>query len=193
MSGAARSGKSAWAETYAISLAAESPAGRLLYIATARADDAEMRRRVALHKAARKNKGFQTLERNTDVGGSVSLISPDSTVLLGCLGTLLANEMFELGETEDNVTSSPNYYVQKIFNDVLLLRSHVAHLLVVSNDIFSDGITYDELTERYRRALGALHVKLADIADMAVECAAGRAEYRKFPQNRAIWSIVYRS
>jgi len=66
-------------------------------------------------------------------------------------------------------------YVLKIFDDVLSLRARAAHLLVVSNDVFSDGITYGEPTENYRRALGALHVKLADAADMAVECVAGLA------------------
>jgi len=173
ISGAVRSGKSAWAETYALSLAA-GRASKLVYIATARVYDAEMRRRVALHKAARKDKGFETLERDTDVGGVVSLLPPDSTVLLECLGTLLANEMFGSAMGVPDL-AAPSAYVQKIFDDVLSLRSRAADLLVVSNDIFADGMTYDEPTEEYRRTLGALHVKLADVADLVVECAAGLA------------------
>jgi adenosylcobinamide kinase/adenosylcobinamide-phosphate guanylyltransferase len=174
VSGAARSGKSAWAEKRALSLAAGDTAGQLVYFATARVADAEMARRVAIHKAARKGKGFETIERYTDVGGAVHLIPPSSTVLLECLGTLLANEMFRIGGPAD--LQAQEVYVRKIFDDVMSLNSHVANLLVVSNDIFSDGITYDEPTEKYRRALGALHVKLAGVASLAVECAAGLAK-----------------
>ena len=174
VSGAVRSGKSEWAEKYALFLAAGN-AHPPVYIATARVYDAEMRRRVALHKAARKGKGFETLERYTDVGGVVSLLFPDSTVLLECLGTLLSNEIFGAWETGgSDLLKPPDFYVRKIFNDVFTLRARVAHLLVVSNDIFSDGVTYDEPAENYRRALGALHVKLAGTADLAVECAAGQ-------------------
>ena len=179
VSGAARSGKSKWAETHACSLAAElSDEGRasgLVYIATAQVTDAEMQRRVVLHKAARKSKGFATLERCTDVGKIASELSSGSTVLLECLGTLLANEMFGTGEAESSDLGDPDFYVQKIFEDILSLIAHAAHVLVVSNDIFSDGMAYDETIENYRRALGELHVRLADVADLAVECAGGLA------------------
>ena len=172
VSGAVRSGKSKWAESYALFLAGEK--NNLVYIATARADDQEMLHRVALHKAARKNKGFETLERSTDVGGAAALLPPDATVLLECLGTLLANEMFDLPPSRRQALNPPPFsYVQKIFDEILSLRDRAAHLLVVSNDLFSDGIAYDESMENYRRALGALHVKLAGAAELAVECVAG--------------------
>ena len=174
VSGGVRSGKSAWAETYALSLAA-GYRSQLVYIAAARADDAEMRGRVALHKAARMGKGFDTLERYTNVGGVVSLLSPGCTVLLECLGTLLSNEMFGHGENETPGLAAPDLYVRKILDDILSLRARAAHVLVISNDIFSDGVTYDEPAERYRQALGALHVRLAGVASLAVECVAGQA------------------
>ena len=177
MSGAARSGKSEWAEAYALSIA--EPGSKLVYIATACAGDQEMRRRIEQHKAARKYKGFQTLERYTDVGGAASLLSPGSTVLLECLGTLLANEMFGLGETCAPGAAAPDLLIMKIFGDVLSLSSCASNLLVVSNDIFSDGVTYDETTQTYRRALGALHVKLAGAADLAVECVTGLPRIHK--------------
>jgi adenosyl cobinamide kinase/adenosyl cobinamide phosphate guanylyltransferase len=51
--------------------------------------------------------------------------------------------------------------------------------LVVSNDVFSDGVVYGRETELYRQALGALHVDLAREADLAVECVCGRARIAK--------------
>ena len=177
ISGAARSGKSAWAEAYALSLAAgHSP---LVYIATAWAEDPEMCRRIALHKTAREGKGFGTVERCTDVGGIISWLPPDAVVLLECLGTLLANEMFDKHETGAPGFVAPDFYVRKIFDEVLSLSLHAAHLLVVSNDIFSDGVIYDEPTEKYRQTLGALHVKLAAVAGLAVEFAAGQAFFHR--------------
>ena len=179
VSGAVRSGKSSWAETYARTYADEH-ACNLVYIATANADDLEMLRRVELHKAARKGKGFETLEQHTDVGRlTTKLPLRNYSVLLECLGTLLANEMFGTGKAGTPNLAPQSFYVQKIFGDVLSLRAHFACIVVVSNDIFSDGVTYDEPMERYRQALGALHVELANAADLVVECVAGQAIVHK--------------
>ena len=178
VSGAARSGKSAWAEAYALSKAdAGAP---LVYLATARVYDQEMAKRVLLHQKARKGKGFETLERDSDISGVISRLSSSSTVLLECLGTLLANEMFGHGKNE----TAPAL-CGKLYEEILLLKTKVANLLVVSNDIFSDGVSYDAETERYRRTLGALHVRLAGETDLAVECACGPAKRQEFtPRGR---------
>jgi adenosylcobinamide kinase/adenosylcobinamide-phosphate guanylyltransferase len=168
VSGTARSGKSAWTEEYALSKA--GACAPLVYLATARVCDQEMEKRVLLHQKGREGKGFDTLERDVDISKAIPSLSPSSTVLLECLGTLLANEMFgrsENGDTRDLCT--------KIYEEILSLKTRVANLLVVSNDIFSDGVSYDRETERYRQTLGALHVRLANKSDLAVECAFGRA------------------
>jgi adenosylcobinamide kinase/adenosylcobinamide-phosphate guanylyltransferase len=178
ISGAARSGKSSWAEKQAIALAASS-GSRLVYIATGQVTDDEMRRRVALHQAARAGKGFETLERYWDLVGLAPEVPLGATALLECLGTLLANEVFGIRETSK--PTAPHLAAGKIFEGIALLRKRTAHLLVVSNDVFSDGATYDEPTENYRYALGSLHAELAREADMAVECVAGLALPRKTP------------
>ncbi|MDR1622119.1 MAG: bifunctional adenosylcobinamide kinase/adenosylcobinamide-phosphate guanylyltransferase [Synergistaceae bacterium] len=174
ISGAARSGKSAWAEKYALSRVWGSRAP-LVYLATARVCDQEMERRVLFHQEARKNKGFETLERDVDIAKAISRLAPSSTVLLECLGTLLANEMFGRGRGRDRDKGENTKVTAKIYEELTLLRAKVADLLVVSNDVFFDGVTYDEETERYRQSLGALHVSLAWEADLAVECACGQA------------------
>lgn len=56
-----------------------------------------------------------------------------------------------------------------------MLRNCTANLLLVSNDVFCDGVRYDAGTEAYLRALGTLHVLLAGEADAAVECVSGLA------------------
>ncbi|MDR1979594.1 MAG: bifunctional adenosylcobinamide kinase/adenosylcobinamide-phosphate guanylyltransferase [Synergistaceae bacterium] len=178
VSGAARSGKSAWAEEYVLSKAfadACVPDARapLVYLATARVCDQEMEKRVLHHQRARKNKGFETLERDVDISGIIPRLAPASTILLECLGTLLANEMF--GRRENKSPTHSKLVGAKIYEELMLLRAKAENLVIVSNDIFSDGMVYDGETERYRRTLGALHVSLAGQADLAVECICGMA------------------
>ena len=87
VSGGARSGKSDWAERAAVALSTDTPR---VYLATAQVSDEDMRRRVARHQAARKDRGFLTLERTRDLGGIFPNIPSDATVLLECLPNWLA-------------------------------------------------------------------------------------------------------
>ncbi|MDE7053803.1 MAG: bifunctional adenosylcobinamide kinase/adenosylcobinamide-phosphate guanylyltransferase, partial [Oscillospiraceae bacterium] len=48
-----------------------------------------------------------------------------------------------------------------------------ALLLVVSNDIFSDGGGYPPETMAYIRSLGSLHQRLAPLAEEVVEIVCG--------------------
>ncbi|MDR1378999.1 MAG: bifunctional adenosylcobinamide kinase/adenosylcobinamide-phosphate guanylyltransferase [Synergistaceae bacterium] len=197
ISGAARSGKSTWAEKYALSLShAEQMDTPRVYLATARILDQEMKERVLRHQATRQEKGFETWEQDVDISRILPRLVqcvPAATLLLECLGTLLANEMFgrettiKTRKTRKTIASrgreKANVLVEKIYGEILSLKANTANLLVVSNDVFMDGSTYDEETENYRRALGALHVKLARESQLAVECVCGQATtiYRKTP------------
>jgi adenosylcobinamide kinase/adenosylcobinamide-phosphate guanylyltransferase len=190
ISGAVRSGKSAWAEKCALSLSrAEQVHTPRVYLATARVYDQEMRERVLRHQMTRAGKGFETWERDVDVSSVLPRLAqcvPAATLLLECLGTLLANEMFGREADETTLLSGrdkTDALVEKIYGEILSLKAHTANLLVVSNDVFMDGCTYDEETENYRRALGALHVKLARESHLAVECSCGQTTiiHRKAP------------
>ena len=190
VSGGARSGKSEWAERAAVALSPDTPR---LYLATAQVSDEDMHRRVARHRAARSVRGFRTLERARNLSGIIPGIPPDATVLLECLPNWLANEMFQniqaqgekaplkplIEAQEEKLSSSLAILEKKIFNTALTLKERCRHLLIVSDDIFSDGVAYDEVTEAYRRVLGRLHVRLAGAADAAVECVAGFARWAK--------------
>ena len=45
--------------------------------------------------------------------------------------------------------------------------------MVVSNEIFSDGVDYDQATLAYLRLLGGLNRRLAQRAQLAVEVGCG--------------------
>ena len=133
------------------------------YIATAKIYDEEMRERVKKHKAMRKNKGFATIEKTFDLG--TIKIPGASSVLIEALTTWLANEMFEHREKFSAA--------EKILRDFHALKARCKNIILVSDDIFSDGIIYDELTEKYIKALAGLTKNFAAEADEVIECFVG--------------------
>ncbi|MBQ3377849.1 MAG: bifunctional adenosylcobinamide kinase/adenosylcobinamide-phosphate guanylyltransferase [Synergistaceae bacterium] len=171
ISGASRSGKSEFAENICGELAADN---RKIYLATAQVYDEDMRRRVERHRAMRKNKNFITLEKTHNLHEIFDLINKDDNILLECLPNLAANELFI-----DESIKDLNFVKAKIFNEILELNFIAKNLIVVSDDIFSDGIIYDGMTENYIKLLGELHCLIAAQSDKAIECASGLAYYFK--------------
>lgn len=163
IAGMTRSGKSQYAELRASEL------GRSLqkfYIATAeiQAHDSEMLSRVELHKERRKGMGFTTIECYRDLG---ELTLPENAcVLIESFTVWTANEMFRDSGVNHNAG-------EKIYTDFMKIYRRVKDIVLVSDDVFSDGLTYDALTEEYLRTLGGLHVKLAALADEVIEVVSG--------------------
>ena len=159
IAGTAGSGKSEYAEHRALGLSPES-----LYIATAEVRDADMLRKVELHRKRREGTGFTTIECPRNLGGLE--LPEDSCVLIESLTVWLANEMFTAGGVNHDAGG-------KVCSDFLRIRERVKHVVLVSDDVFSDGRDYDPLTEEYLRTLGGLHVRLAALADEVIECVSG--------------------
>ncbi|MBQ7263668.1 MAG: bifunctional adenosylcobinamide kinase/adenosylcobinamide-phosphate guanylyltransferase [Synergistaceae bacterium] len=172
VSGAARSGKSAWAERAAVALAG---AGPKVYLATARVEDEDMARRVERHRAMRAGKGFVTIERARGMMEILALVEPGATVLLESLSTWAANETF----LPDGGIVGARAVEREILASVMALRARVRHLVIVSDDVSMDGARLDGPTEGYVRLLARLHVALAREAGAAVEVSCGLARWAK--------------
>lgn len=169
IAGMTRSGKSQYAEKRAAEIGKNSPK---IYIATAEIfdDDSEMLARVELHKARRKGMGFTTIERYRDLGGLE--IPENACVLIESLTVWTANEMFRGGSVNHSA-------VEKVYTDFMSIYSRAKDIVLVSDDVFSDGAEYDSRTEEYMRILGELHVKLAAIADEVIEVVSGLPVFYK--------------
>lgn len=165
--GGVRSGKSQFAEN----LLAEAPEGKV-YVATARCYDDEMRLRVKKHQEDRKDKGFRTIEEPLDLNAVISCVSSKEVVLLECLTSLVANTMFELKLSHEETT-------QRIIKSIKALNHQVDHLVIVSNDIFSDGGQYSKETHSYMESLGMLHQLICREADRVYELVYGVSIRRK--------------
>jgi adenosylcobinamide kinase/adenosylcobinamide-phosphate guanylyltransferase len=163
--GGASCGKSRLAEEAALVLG-----GRRIYLATMLYVDAECCRRIARHRASRAGSGFETIERPLDLAGAD--IPAGSTLLLECLPNLAANELFDPRGAGEGAAHA-------IWAGIERLLSRCAHLIVVSNEVFSDGINYDQGTLRYLALLSSLNCGIAARADRVVEAVCGIAVVHK--------------
>ena len=151
ITGGSGCGKSTWAEKLVASL----PNEKRVYIATMQVYDEESVKRVARHRAQRADKGFATIECEKDLA-SVQL-EDGSIVLLEDLVNLMANEMFDGGD------------LTRIVPALKKLAAKCRHLVMVTNEVFSDGIEYAPSTQEYLRQLAAINCEAAAMADTVVE------------------------
>lgn len=160
VTGGSGSGKSAVAEQ----LAADAPGSKKIYLATMQCWDEESRQRVARHRAMRAERNFITIERPTDLKHLV--FPPCDVVLLECLSNLAANEMFAREGAGEDVQ-------QAILQGIAHVQAQCRQLVIVTNEIFSDGVQYDIETERYLALLGRLNIQLAAQAEQVIEVVCG--------------------
>lgn len=183
--GAGASGKSEFAEKYALERFDKHKNtissvrggridygfdGELIYLATMINSDAETDERIDKHVRRRSGMGFKTLEVSTDLGKlGEQEIKPNSVVLLECLSTLLANEMFSKGEPAAGYEGISD----KIFEDIRKLKNGCRDLIIVSNNVFEDGQEYTGETALYLKYLGELHRRLGKSCDEICEVVVG--------------------
>ncbi len=159
VSGGAGSGKSEYAEGILLRYADRER----IYLATMQVWDQEDRRRVERHRQLRAGKGFVTLESPSALDGVH--LPEGSCVLLECLSNLCANECFG-PEGFDGAFA-------RIMQGIDHIRGQASVLVVVTNELFSDGITYPAETARYLDILAGLNRALAEQADAVYEVICG--------------------
>jgi len=159
VSGGAASGKSEYAE----SLALQSAARPLVYLATMEIWDEEDQRRADRHRLLRRDKGFQTLEAPRHV--EQVALPADSAVLLECMSNLCVNECFG-PEGFDGA-------YDRLWIGLTHLMANCRDLVIVTNDLFSDGRTYTLESETYKKILADLNRAVAARADQVWEVCCG--------------------
>lgn len=166
VTGGSGSGKSAFAEDRVLSLGE----AKRIYIATMHPFDQESFKRIERHRKMRAGKGFDTIECYT--GLKDVPISGDSVVLLECMSNLTANEMFEENGAHQNT-------VEEILAGVQKLKERVRHVVIVTNEIFSDAAFFEGDMDTYLKDLGKINQETAQMADEVVEVVYGIPVYHK--------------
>ena len=122
--------------------------------------DAEGEKKVARHRRLRAGKGFVTIEQPRDIGevdfskrAQQAMEPPD--------------------RAGQNVTERPRCALLDILQGIKSLSAKVDELVIVSNNVFEDGISYDATTQAYIRALGRINTGVATLADTVTEVVVG--------------------
>lgn len=164
VTGGAASGKSQLAENIACRLAQGKP---MLYVAAMEPYGEEAQRRIARHRALRAGKGFDTWE-HTKRFDQLCVPAGYEAALFECMSNALANELFSPDGAGQNWKNS-------ILSGIDSLIEACPHVVVVTNELFSDGYVYDNETMAYLHALGQLNQLLAQRADVVLESVCGIA------------------
>ena len=189
--GGSGSGKSVYAEELLFSL---PDAGKKYYIATMQAYDEESVRRVKKHRKQREGKKFYTIEQPVHVSKALAQMDADKkSAMLECVSNLVANEMFakdvdDCDVIETGLKNKKNHSAEtvagKIVEDIMKLNHELQQLVIVSNNVFEDGISYDEMTMEYIKTMGIVNQKLAAAADVVTEVVVGIPIMAKEPIKR---------
>lgn len=153
--GGARSGKSSHAEGL---IAEQTPPWT--YVATAQAFDAEMRERIAAHRA-RRNANWRTVEAPLDLASALEQAGK-APLLVDCLTLWLTNLML----AEQDLPACIAAFERA-------LASREAATVVVGNEVGLGIVPDNALARRFRDEAGTLNQRIAARADRVLFMVAG--------------------
>lgn len=181
--GGSGSGKSAFAEDQLLQI---TNVQRKYYIATMIAYGKEGRERVNRHQQLRAGKGFITVEQPAQLNSMEQLDCLNgNAAMLECVSNLLANEMFAENATYRRLwkqSGSMELLARRLTKDILEVANRCRDFLIVSNNVFEDGIVYDEDTRCYQECLALVNAYLAEEVDEVIEVVVGIPIWMKSQQ-----------
>ena len=169
VTGGSASGKSEYAEQCITMLHKEK--NTLLYLATMQPYGEEGAARVEKHRKHRAQRHFDTVEGYQNL--QEAPVPEHSDILLECMSNLAANEMFREEISPERIPVHIAECETRILDGVVHLLNACDNLVIVTNEVFSDTLSYDEFTLAYIQLLGHINAALAQIADEVVEVVYG--------------------
>ncbi|REE94515.1 adenosylcobinamide kinase /adenosylcobinamide-phosphate guanylyltransferase [Paenibacillus taihuensis] len=179
ITGGARSGKSGFAEAYAMKLAE-----RGIYIATSQSwGDEEMEARTSHHKRTREQSGYawQTIEEPYALAELLERLEQEAAgdererpaVLVDCLTLWLTNWMLRFDE-EDGGQGKSDAALEKVIERLVeVVAAYTGPLLLVTNEVGSGIVPAYPLGRRFRDEAGRMNRKLAARCEQALLVVAG--------------------
>ncbi|MBC7809720.1 MAG: bifunctional adenosylcobinamide kinase/adenosylcobinamide-phosphate guanylyltransferase [Burkholderiales bacterium] len=173
--GGARSGKSAYAETWGREYTLER-GGSLLFVATAQPFDAEMQARIERHRTERPSE-WHTLEAPLNVGAAIEQAFAArhyDVVVLDCVTLLAGNALLPLPDdcSEDEADAAIQPEIDAL---LAAYRATNAAWLVVSNEVGMGVVPPTPLGRTFRDVLGRANQRIALAADEVYLLVAGIA------------------
>lgn len=158
--GGVRSGKS----SHAVKIA-KSTSENVVFIATASADDDEMKRKINAHKRSRPVR-WALIEEGIDIDLAIKRIGIETDlVLIDCLGMFVTNLLME--KMSDST-------IKKKINAVCsAINKANFDVIVVSNDVGSGLVPDNYLARRFRDLLGLANQSMAKNANKVIFMQVG--------------------
>lgn len=158
ITGGQRSGKSSFAERYALSLS-ESP----IYIATSRIWDEDHSQRILRHQKDRGNE-WQTIEEEKQLSKHNVV---QKIIVIDCVTLWTTNFFFD--RSEDSLDD----IFQEITDEFLQFIQQDAHFIFVTNEIGLGGMPIDPIQRRFTDLLGWINQFIAKHADNVTFMVSG--------------------
>ncbi len=157
--GGVRSGKSRYAQTEA------SRFGRVTFVATARRSDAEMRRKIAVHRRERPRE-WKTVEAQKNLDEVILREGASADLLLvDCLTTYCGGLLSARG-----VSPAHRKHLASVVGAIETTRASV---FLVSNEVGSGVVPAFKSGRLYRDLLGEVNQQVARVANRVVLLVAG--------------------
>lgn len=140
---------------------------KLFYIATMIPKDKEDLSRIKRHLEERKNWGFKTIECGKNIELLFELTDKDDVLLFDSVTAGLENAIFDENFDIDKEGL-------KIFQEQMEKLANIRkNTVFVSDNVFCDGIVYDEITELYRKSLAETDRLIAKQCEKVIEVFFG--------------------
>lgn len=168
VTGGARSGKSTFAE----SLYKDDE--DVVYIATAKVEDDEMKERVKHHQNSRP-KEWRTYEGNYNLSNG---IENEKNYLLDCITVLTSNIMYDISKDEEII----DFEIQKKIEDKVVfeveglideIRKNNYNLIMVTNEVGDSIVPSNHISRAFRDIQGRINQRIAAIADQVYLVCCG--------------------
>lgn len=158
--GGARSGKSSFAQSF------YETNTDVVYLATSRVEDEEMKWRIEKHKQYRPS-SWRTYEGTYDLYQSVSF---EKFYLLDCVTVLTSNIMYDYSKNHMEIEPGLQQQIEEKTIQVLLelileIQKQNADLIIITNEVGCSIVPYHPISRAYTDILGRVNQYLAKTAD----------------------------
>ncbi|HKL59821.1 MAG TPA: bifunctional adenosylcobinamide kinase/adenosylcobinamide-phosphate guanylyltransferase [Sphaerochaeta sp.] len=158
--GGGRSGKSSYAQDYALNVS-EGTSSRA-YIATAEPIDLEMKERIAAHQKDRADR-FITIEESLDLAQALQDLPPSVEVcVIDCLTVWLGNLLYHKRDTAKEIQAL-----------ITILKNPPCDILLVTNETGLGIIPADAESRAFRDIAGWMNQDIAAISKNVILLVAG--------------------
>ena len=166
VTGGARSGKSAYAQSLA-----ESLPGPHAYVATCPVTDAEMAERIRNHRQARTEHTWQTLEEPVNLPAALEQATGCPTVLVDCLTLWINNLMYQAAG--DSLLLSEEDVQLRCQTLIDAVQRHPGTVIFVSGEVGLGIVPENREARLFRDLLGRCNQLLAASAHQVTFVACG--------------------